>query len=196
MTPENRAFEFTLGLFSVLIGLAIADIATSFHRLMRSRLPVRWDPLALLAALYALLLAIGMWFDLWGVRNVASARTFFFYLVMLTQLFLVFLVCAASLSDDVQPEGDLREFYRRNRRYFWSLVLAFQVVYLLLGLYFTAWLLRHAPLELRLAFATQMSLLCLMPLALILLRSRALHYAGIALRIATQAWHYAPYAIK
>jgi hypothetical protein len=27
MTPEMRAFEYALGLFSVLVGLAIADIA-------------------------------------------------------------------------------------------------------------------------------------------------------------------------
>ncbi|MBV9697142.1 MAG: hypothetical protein JO005_09475, partial [Gammaproteobacteria bacterium] len=149
MTPEIRAFEYALGLFSVLVGLAIADIATSFHRLVRSRAPVRWDPLALLAALYALLLAIGMWFDLWGVRNVASARTFFFYLVMLTQLFLVFLVAAASLPDDPQAEGDLRAFYALNRRYFWTLVLIFQAVYVLLGLYFVGGLLRRGPPELR-----------------------------------------------
>jgi hypothetical protein len=45
MTPEMRAFEYALGLFSVLIGLAIADIATSFHRLVRSRQGVTWDPL-------------------------------------------------------------------------------------------------------------------------------------------------------
>ena len=49
MTPEIRAFEFALGLFSVLIGLAIADVAASFHRLMRARPRVRWDPLTLLA---------------------------------------------------------------------------------------------------------------------------------------------------
>ena len=78
MTSDMRAFEYALGLYSVLIGLSIADIATSFHRLVRSKAPVHWDPLALLAALYALLIAIGMWFDLWGVREVAATRQFFF----------------------------------------------------------------------------------------------------------------------
>ena len=65
MTPEMRAFEYALALFAVLIGLAIVDIATSFHRLLRRRSVVKWDPLALLAALYALCMAIYMWFDLW-----------------------------------------------------------------------------------------------------------------------------------
>ena len=34
MTPEIRAFEYAIGVFAVLIGLAIADIATSSHRLL------------------------------------------------------------------------------------------------------------------------------------------------------------------
>lgn len=65
-----------LGLFSVLVGLAVADIAYSFHRIGRSHHPIVRDPLALLAALYARLTAIGMWFDLWGVREVATTRRF------------------------------------------------------------------------------------------------------------------------
>jgi len=131
MTPEMRAFEYALGLFSVLIGLAIADIATSFHRLMRSRTPVNWDPLAMLAALYALLIAIGMWFDLWGVRDVAAACHFFFYLIMVAQLFIVFLIAAASLPDDAESGHDLPEFYSRNHRNFWLLIVLFQVGYIL-----------------------------------------------------------------
>jgi hypothetical protein len=80
MTPEMRAFEYATGVFAVLIGLAIADIATSFHWLLRSKSQVVWDPLALLAALYAQCIAIYMWFDLWGVRNFAATRKFPFYL--------------------------------------------------------------------------------------------------------------------
>jgi hypothetical protein len=50
MSPEIRSFEFALGLFSVLVGLAMASIATSFSRLVRRGAGVSWDPLALLAA--------------------------------------------------------------------------------------------------------------------------------------------------
>lgn len=196
MTPEIRAFEYALGLFSVLIGLAIADIATSFHRLMRSRATVSWDPLALLAALYALLIAIGMWFDLWGVRNVAAARHFFFYLIMVALLFIVFLIAAASLPDDAESGHDLAEFYSRNHRYFWLLIALFQVGYILLGIYFAGGILSRAPPYYRYAFAGQMSLGLLVPLALVLFERRALHYGGLALLFAAAAWHYAPYAIN
>lgn len=196
MTPEMRAFEYALGLFSVLIGLAIADIATSFHRLARSRQVVVWDPLALLGAFYALLIAIGMWFDLWGVRNVTGARHFFFYLLMVADLFLVFLIAAASLPDDPEGERELREFYSRNRQYFWTLIALFQLGYILLGLYFAGGLLSRAPPYYRLAFITQMTALFLIPVALALFKSRVLHYVGLAVLLATQAWHYAPYSIN
>jgi len=196
MTAEIRAFEYALGLFSVLIGLAIADIATSFHRLVRSRAVVTWDPLALLAALYALLIAIGMWFDLWGVRNVTAARHFFFYLIMVALLFIVFLIAAASLPDDPGGGCDLSEFYSRNRRYFWALIALFQLGYLLLGIYFAGGLLSRAPPYYRFAFAAQMSILFLVPVALMIFSSRVLHYCGLALLFATTAWHYAPYSIN
>src|SRR5580658_10365031 len=126
MTPETRAFEYATGVFAVLIGLAIADIATSFHRLLRSKSAVKWDPLALSAALYAMCMAIYMWFDLWGVRNFAATRHFLFYLLLFAQLFLLFLVAASSLPDEASASSDLREFYAANRRKFWLLVALFQ----------------------------------------------------------------------
>jgi hypothetical protein len=61
MTPDMRACEYAPGLFSVLIGLAVVDIATSVHRLVRRRSVVRWDSLPLLAALYAALSAPDTW---------------------------------------------------------------------------------------------------------------------------------------
>ena len=196
MTPEMRAFEYALGLFSVLIGLAVADIATSFHRLVRSRPAVIWDPLTLLAALYALLIAIGMWFDLWGVRNVTAARHFFFYLIMVALLFIVFLIAAASLPDDSESGRDLTEFYSRNRRYFWILITLFQAAYALMGIYFAGNLLSRAPSYYRIAFATQMSVQVMVPLSLVFFQSRGLHYCGVALLFLTAAWHYGPYSIS
>jgi hypothetical protein len=196
MTPEMRAFEYALGLFSVLIGLAVADIATSFHRLVRSRPGVTWDPLTLLAALYALLIAIGMWFDLWGVRNVAAARHFFFYLGMVALLFIVFLIAAASLPDDVEGGRDLRAFYAGNRRYFWLLIALFQISYAVMGIYFAGGLLSHAPIYFRIAFGAQMGIQIVVPLLLIAFGSRVVHYGGIVVLFLTAAWHYAPYSIN
>ena len=46
-----------------------------------------------------------------------GARHFFFYLIMVADLFVVFLIAAASLPDDPQSVRDLREFYSWNRHY-------------------------------------------------------------------------------
>ena len=178
MTPEIRAFEFALGLYSVLIGLAIADIAGSVHRLARRKDAVRWDPLALLAAGYALLLSIGMWFDLWGVRNVLATRHFFFYLCMIALLFVLFLIAAASLPDDPERENDLRRFYLTNRRYFWLMVALFQLCYLWFGIFFAVGLLERLGPTVPAQFALQMSVLFAVPLGLAGTTSRAAHYLG------------------
>jgi hypothetical protein len=192
MTPEIRAFEYALGLFAVLIGLAVADIATSFHRLARSRTPVVWDPLALLAALYTLCTAIGMWFDIWGVRNVAETRHFFFYLTLVASLFVLFLIAAASLPDDPAEHGDLREYYAANRRYFWTLMALFQFGYLAHGLYFVGLqMAREYPGTLLVDMVAPVAI----SLALVFIRSRAMHYVGLALLFVVLAHHYAPYSI-
>lgn len=196
MTPEIRAFEYALGLFAVLIGLAVADVATSFHRLARGRAPVVWDPLALLAALFALCMAIGMWFDLWGVRNFAATRHFFFYLSMVAEFFVLFLIAAVSLPDEVRDGCDLREHYARNRRYFWLLVALFQLSYLGNGLFFVGSMLGRMSLPDKLWAANNLCVPLIISLVLATVRSRAVHYAGLALLFASFAVHYAPYEIN
>jgi hypothetical protein len=196
MTPEIRAFEYALGLFAVLIGLAVADIATSFHRLARGRVPVVWDPLALLAALFAVCMAVGMWFDLWGVRNFAATRHFFFYLSMVGEFFVLFLLAAASLPDEVRDGADLREHYARNRRYFWLLVALFQLSYLGNGLFFVGSMLARLPLADRLWTFNNLCVPLVISLLLAMVRSRAFHYVGLALLFVSFALHYAPYQIN
>ncbi|HEY7295315.1 MAG TPA: hypothetical protein VH916_09740 [Dehalococcoidia bacterium] len=196
MTPEIRAFEYALGLFAVLIGLAVADVATSFHRLARGRAPVVWDPLCLAAALFALCMAVGMWFDLWGVRHFAATRHFFFYLSMVAEFFVLFLIAAASLPDEVREGCDLREHYARNRRYFWTLVALFQFSYLLNGLYFVGGMLPRLSLASMLFAVNNLCVPLLIALVLVSVRSRAVHYAGVVLLFVSFAVHYAPYQIN
>lgn len=195
MTPEIRAFEYALGLFAVLIGLAIADIAMSFHRLVRQASKVTWDPLALLAAMYALCLAVCMWFDLWGVRNFSATRHFLFYLSLIGEFFVLYLIAASSLPDEHAGSSDLRQYYAATRRYFWGLVALFQLIYVAQGVYFTG---GEPPLP---TWITALEL-CVMiaPLALALalaaIRSRVLHYVGLGLLFTVMVIHYGPSSIN
>jgi len=196
VTPEIRAFEFALGLFSVLIGLSIADVATSLHRLIRKHEIVRWDPLTLLAALFALLMTVGMWFDLWGIRNATSVRTFFFYLGLVATFFVLFLIAASSLPDEAAGPVDLRAYYEGNRRYFWLLVTLFQVIYVGFGFHFIASVIDYMPRSMLIAVMVQWALLIIVPATLTLVRSRKLHYLGLVLLFAVDLWHYSRYSIS
>jgi uncharacterized membrane protein len=196
VTPEIRAFEFALGLFSVLIGLSIADVATSLHRLIRKNEVVRWDPLTLLAALFALLMIIGMWFDLWGIRNATSVRSFFFYMALVAAFFILFLIAASSLPDEAAGPVDLRSYYDANRRYFWLLVTLFQVIYVGFGFHFIAGIIAHEPMRLLAIVLVQWGLLIIVPAILTLVRSRPVHYVGLIVLFAVDLWHYAPYSIN
>jgi hypothetical protein len=187
MTPEIRAFEYAIGVFSVLIGLAIADIATSFHRLLRSKSPVIWDPLALMAALYALCMAIYMWFDLWGVRHIAATRNFLFYLGIFGMLFVLFLVAAASLPDE-NTATDLRVFYAENRRRFWLLVVLFQLGYVAAGIYFMGGM-PKLPTLINVLLTIQMFAPLALSLMLLATKSRGIHYIGIGLLFVVMLFH-------
>lgn len=196
MTPEIRAFEYAMGVFSVLIGLAIADIATSFHRLMRSSAAVRWDPLTLAAALYTLCAAVYMWFDMWGVRHFAATRHFLFYLALVGELFVLFLAAAASLPDDAHGTLDLRDYYARNRRYYWSLMTLFQFGYAAFGVYFGSSYSGRMSRALEIRMWSQMTAPAVISLVLLLLPSRRVHYLGLALLFAAMLLHYAPAQIN
>ncbi|HVN98813.1 MAG TPA: hypothetical protein VMT49_02125 [Steroidobacteraceae bacterium] len=191
MTPEVRAFEYSLGIFSVLIGLAVADVAASFHRLLRHRSQVTWDPLALLAAAYALCMAVYMWFDIWGVRNFSATRHFLFYLGLVGQLFLLFLVAAASLPDEADSQTNLRDYYAGNSRYFWALVALFQLVYVAFGVFFAGGEPDKVPWSMLVLIWTLMTAPLLIALALSAWRARWLHYLGVGLLFVIMLLHYA-----
>lgn len=125
MTP----FEYSLGLISILMSLALADIVMSFHRLMRRFHSVKWDGRVLLAAGLVILEIIRMWFAQWTLRNLGVALEFPIYVALFGQILLLVLTAAACLPDEVGEGCDLHRFYESNRRYFWGAFAASQAAY-------------------------------------------------------------------
>ncbi len=118
MTP----FEYILPLVSVIVGLAIADLAVSLNRLLRARRRVTWDWLTLLSAFAALLSVLDMWWMFYGVQDSTFYYTLTGFLPLAVQLILLFLINAAALPDDVPAEGiNLKQFYAGNSGYLWGL---------------------------------------------------------------------------
>lgn len=121
-------FEYILPLVSVLVGLAIADLALSVHRLLRARRRVRWDVLPLATALLAALALLEVWWVLYRAQEAAFFTTIGGFLALAAQLILLFLLNAAALPDELPEEGiDLRAFYEQEGPYFWSLYAAYIV---------------------------------------------------------------------
>ncbi|MDX1419667.1 MAG: hypothetical protein R3181_06845 [Rubricoccaceae bacterium] len=118
------AFEYVIPLVSVVVGVAIADIAGSLHLLLQNRGRITWDWLALATAFLALLLLLLSW---WSFYNLDYGETVLFtslvgFAGVCAVLITLYLLAAASLPSSVPEEGlDLSEFYLSNAGYFWTL---------------------------------------------------------------------------
>lgn len=122
MTP----FEYLLALVSILIGLAVADLSASLHRLLRARQRVRWDWLPLAAALLVMMLILEFWWIFYGLGDSPVWTHYGAFLVLAASLVCMFLLASATLPDEVPDEGiDLIHYYGENGRYFWSLFSLF-----------------------------------------------------------------------
>ena len=115
-------------LVAIILGLAMAELGTSFHRLMRAGKRVRWDWMSLALA-YAMLLEIVQfwWLSQAWYANATELRLIEFLPRFLIFL-LIYLMAAAVLPDKIPENGiDLRAFYVESSRYFWALVVLLTV---------------------------------------------------------------------
>ena len=123
-------FEYITALLSVVVGLAVADMATSLHRLMRKRRQVRWHWVAPLSAIVILIELFNLW---WNWRNF-QGNTLADVAPYLLALVLLFLTAAATLPDEVPEDGiDLGRYFDDNRAYFWALYASYLTVWIGLG---------------------------------------------------------------
>lgn len=120
-------FEYITGLTAVLVALAVADMATSLHKLMRHRRRVKWDWVAPLAALVILVELFGLW---WNWRRfdgntIAEIAPYFVLLV------LMFLAASITLPDEVPEEGvDLGAYFDETRGYFWTVYATYVSIWI------------------------------------------------------------------
>ena len=174
-------FDYAVGLVSILVGLSLADVAASLHKLLRQGRSVRWDGRVLLSVAFVIITITGMWFAVWSIRNVKAVLSFPFYLSLFLEFMVLFLVCAACLPDEAVDSRDLAAFYENNRRYLWSLFALFQTSYFLHWIYFVGIRVTDRG-ELLIRGAA-----VLIPLVLFLLlaniRSRWFHYVALLLLV-------------
>jgi hypothetical protein len=116
-------FEYLLMFASVILALALTDVAVSLNRLLGAADKVKWDWLAPLAALVAFLKIVNQWWVWFAGKAVATDMTYGMFLGILVSAILLFLMCAAALPDALDEPGDLdlRAYYGRVSRRYWLL---------------------------------------------------------------------------
>ena len=184
MTP----FDYALGLVSILVGLALADVAASLHRLLRQARLVRWDGCVILCVVLVIITITGMWFEVWSIRSVKAVLSYPFYLSFFVEFMVLFLVCAACLPDEGEESRDLGAFYDRNRTYLWSLFALFQASFLVHWIYFAGLNMSNRGRALLFGAWVAFPLLVLVLLALI--RSRWFHYIALLALIVYRLLNY------
>jgi hypothetical protein len=120
--PAVTYFEYAAIYFGIIVGLALANILTSVHKLVEAGSRVRWSWLAPVSAAYAATLTINEFWYLWlGRGQHASHRTILTWYPLAIAFALLFLMCAAALPDDAaEGEVDLARYYIENRKRFWG----------------------------------------------------------------------------
>lgn len=130
MVQAGTLFGYLAAFITIVLGLALADLLVSVHRLLRARRRVVWRPLPLLLALVIALSLLTSFFELWEMTG--WERISYYGLVWQVVNYVpIFLAACAVLPDDVPAEGlDLDQFYFEERRYIVALAalgLAFDV---------------------------------------------------------------------
>jgi hypothetical protein len=131
-------FDYSLGLLTILMGLALADVSFSFHKLAVRARTIRWDGRPLIAAALVIVECVRLWFGQWTLRNFSAALTFPIYFGLFVQMLLLVLLASACLPDEPTDDCDLGAVYERRRRYFWGLFAAYHALYFAFWLVFGA----------------------------------------------------------
>lgn len=121
--------EYIILFAAILVGLAVADLALSLHRLLRAGRTIRWTPLVPLLAFLVLCLVLNMWWALFRNYTGLEEISFVRFLPEVAVLLALFLLSASALPDkELEPGSDLAKWHRGNRSQFWGMF----AVYLLL----------------------------------------------------------------
>lgn len=146
--------EYLIALVSIIVGLALADLAGSFRELVRPRRAVRWHWLPLTWAAIVLLLLVQFWWTSFGALQEEVFGQAVAFLPYLMAFLVLYLACAFALPDpecrpecapemqsaEASPEGnrsaapegalDMKAFYfsATHRRWFFGALIVLIVL--------------------------------------------------------------------
>jgi len=125
-------FEYEAIYLGIIVGLALANILASLHKLIEAGSRVRWGWMALASAAYAATHTINEFWFTWIHQHDAIQPTIFSWYPRALAFALLFLMCGASLPDDAaEGDVDLARYYIDNRKRFWGFSAALHALNLL-----------------------------------------------------------------
>jgi hypothetical protein len=118
-------FDFVLGFYSVVLGVAVAQLMTNVGRLIEERDRVRGYWVSHVWILTVLLGDVGNWWSMWGVREVKrwSVYSFLLLVALLATVYLMTVLLFPRIPDG-GAAIDLERHYFRSRRVFFSATAA------------------------------------------------------------------------
>ena len=128
-------FEYILVLLSMVLGLAVTQLASGVGELLRSRHRVTWSlPYALWLA-FSFLAIMDLWTSGWLLRN-STRWTLWSIGLLLGSALSVYLAALWLIPRDIGDEDiDLGTFLLQERRYFLGALLAYSAFGIMANLY-------------------------------------------------------------
>jgi hypothetical protein len=114
---------------AMLVGLAVADLSLSLHRLIRAGKSIKWDWLTPAAAFVTLCYILNLWWGFYFAYNELERINFGWFMLDVAILLVLFLMAAAVLPDDKPEQGfSLRQYYWNSCGHFWSMHAIYMVL--------------------------------------------------------------------
>ena len=121
--------EYISVFLAIVAGLAVTDLAISFHKLLRARKRVDWDWVSLALAFVMLLEVVLFWWGSYQWYRTATNLSIGGFLPDLALFLTLFLAVAAVLPDEVPAEGlSLRRHYFETAPHFWALMVVTTII--------------------------------------------------------------------
>jgi hypothetical protein len=127
------AFEYLSVIISIVLSLSLAQLVEGLGRIIQLRRQITFYWPTLLAVLTLILVDIQFWWTTFNLRD-RNNWSYFSFLAMVLLTVLLTLVATLTLPNFDDGETDLRATYRNNAPWYFSMLVAANLVYLAMNL--------------------------------------------------------------
>jgi len=114
---------------AMLVGLAVADLSLSMHRLIRAGRSIKWDWITPVLAFVTLCYILNLWWGFYFDYSKLESLQFGWFMFDVAILLVLFLMVAAVLPDDKLERGaSLRQYYWDSCTHYWSMHAIYMVL--------------------------------------------------------------------